>query len=458
LLTGYYGSGVLEILNGGRVENSVGSIADQAGSKGTVTVDGVGSQWSTPGGLSVGNAGAGTLNLRNGGVVSAGATHLGSRGVVNLDGGALHVGETSAVAGALFNWISGTLHLAGAGGGSLADGLLGALGGVLSLRPGMSLRVDHTLTVAAGNVLVLNGGQLVSGALALDGGTIVAGAGGANFRDTGNLTGHGTVAGSVIGGSGRTIIASGGTLTMGNAGLLDGFNFDGHLYTGSNQVILLSAGRARLGETTTLDGGARLVTINGADLRFGQRLLFNGDASIAGALNSNGRVIGTGGILSFLGDVSGAGDFTGNFFFHAGHSPGNSPAIVNFNGGNVTYGDAASLTLELFGPRAGAQYDQLLGINALTFNGRLRLLFGNGFVPDAGSHFALLGFNTFSGSLAPERISVAGFDASRLDYSRLGIDGTLSVTAVPEPGAQVMLLAGLVMMGLIVRRRRGHSR
>ena len=66
----------------------------------------------------------------------------------------------------------------------------------------------------------------------------------------------------------------------------------------------------------------------------------------------------------------------------------------------------------------------------------------------------MLGFKTFSGSLAPERISVIGYDASQLDFSRFWIDGTLGVIAVPEPDTYAFLLVGLGMMGLIVRRRR----
>jgi len=71
LLVGNYGSGILNILNGGTVSTKYrGSIGDGAGSTGMVTVDGTGSTWTNGGTLSVGNSGSGTLNITNGGIVT----------------------------------------------------------------------------------------------------------------------------------------------------------------------------------------------------------------------------------------------------------------------------------------------------------------------------------------------------------------------------------------------------
>ena len=38
--------------------------------------------------------------------------------------------------------------------------------------------------------------------------------------------------------------------------------------------------------------------------------------------------------------------------------------------------------------------------------------------------------------------------------SALALDGTVTVTSVPEPGSYAMFAAGLGLMGLIARRRR----
>ena len=46
LRVGVFGAGALTIQNGGTVNNTLGIIADQAGSSGTATVDGAGSTWT----------------------------------------------------------------------------------------------------------------------------------------------------------------------------------------------------------------------------------------------------------------------------------------------------------------------------------------------------------------------------------------------------------------------------
>src|SRR5256885_801026 len=71
LRVGVATTGALTIQNGGTVNNTLGIIADSAGSTGTATVDGAGSTWTNSSYLRVGNSGTGTLTIRNGGGVSA---------------------------------------------------------------------------------------------------------------------------------------------------------------------------------------------------------------------------------------------------------------------------------------------------------------------------------------------------------------------------------------------------
>ena len=63
---GYEGEGTLNITEGGVVRNSSGYIGSQEGSVGTVTVSGEGSEWNNSEGLTVGDAGNGTLNIMAG--------------------------------------------------------------------------------------------------------------------------------------------------------------------------------------------------------------------------------------------------------------------------------------------------------------------------------------------------------------------------------------------------------
>ena len=70
LRVGDASTGALTIQNGGTVNNTLGIIADQAGSTGTATVDGAGSRWTNSSDFYVGHIGNGTLTIRNGGAVS----------------------------------------------------------------------------------------------------------------------------------------------------------------------------------------------------------------------------------------------------------------------------------------------------------------------------------------------------------------------------------------------------
>ena len=70
LRVGVSATGALTIQNGGTVNNTLGIIADKAGSTGTATVDGAGSSWTNSSDFYVGHNGNGTLTISNGGAVS----------------------------------------------------------------------------------------------------------------------------------------------------------------------------------------------------------------------------------------------------------------------------------------------------------------------------------------------------------------------------------------------------
>ena len=72
---GFSGQGMLNITGGGTVFSSSGYLARRASqSTGSVTVDGVGSAWTTAGSLSVGSSGQGTLNITRGGAITVDGT------------------------------------------------------------------------------------------------------------------------------------------------------------------------------------------------------------------------------------------------------------------------------------------------------------------------------------------------------------------------------------------------
>ncbi len=472
LVVGLYGRGALDINSGGAVTIGETLAVGQAGTLnlngGTLVANAATKaaggviNWSSGtlklATLTVGDAAGlfgAPLTLGQNQVLDVGTLTLGSLGELNLAGGQVKVASASKIAGGQFDWSSGTLNITGSA--SLGhDNLLDA---VTVIGTGKVLDVTNTLTLDADALLVLQGsGRVKAGSLTLVGGMVKANS--LNFTDIAGISGYGTVAGNVTGGNAaNTIHAIGlgtfnnlGTLILGNANSVSGYDFNGVLRV-SNRVILLDKDQADLGVSTHLTRGARIEAGGGLRLGAGETLTFSGDASILGDFKNDGSVSGTGGTLSLMSDVSGAGSFAGNVAFHAAYKPGNSPAEVDFQGGNATFDASSVLTMEIFGTAPGTQYDRLTGINLLTFNGTLNLVFSGGFTPSAGSSFDLFDFASLSGSFDPNRINVIGFDREQLDFSRLASDGGLSVitTPVPEPETYALFLIGLGLLGL--RRR-----
>ncbi|HBO42410.1 MAG TPA: hypothetical protein DD670_00410, partial [Planctomycetaceae bacterium] len=97
VFVGYAGDGELNITDGGVIRDSFflaqNAIGYEVDSKGVATVSGAGSTWATIGAMGVGYSGDGTLNISDGGVVTVGGTTMvawnpGSTGKIDFgDGG-----------------------------------------------------------------------------------------------------------------------------------------------------------------------------------------------------------------------------------------------------------------------------------------------------------------------------------------------------------------------------------
>jgi len=107
------GPGTLAITNGGSVSTSYGAIAATAGSVGSLTVDGLGSTWTTSDHLNVGESGTGSLVITHGGAVSSVsvtvAANGGSTGTVTVDGGTLNTSSLTINTGGTVNFNSTSL-------------------------------------------------------------------------------------------------------------------------------------------------------------------------------------------------------------------------------------------------------------------------------------------------------------------------------------------------------------
>ena len=450
-------------LNGGTVTAGDGTFLGTLDwSAGTLNVTGAGG--FNAGGFSLG-AGSLTgtikldagknLNLSSGLTVGSGAALILNGGgfnaaSLNLNGGSFTADDSHAPQN--FTWNAGTLQITGNGGARLGVGLLANERFAL-FGPNRNLVVDKTLTVGGGSVLIANGSGWKAGTLALDGGLV---SGTLNFNDIGKLQGYGSVLSSVRGGADKSIVAGGGTLVLGDANLNDGYAFDGTLDVGNARVVLLNKGAAQMSPNTTLGAGGVLESGSGFVMAGGHRLVSNGRATIVGDFRNNGQIDSQSGVLTFRDDVSGTGAFSGALSFHAGYNPGdagNPTAAIDFGGGSVRFDANSYLTLDLNGTAPGA-YDQLGNLGALRIDGTLHLVFGAGFNALPGASFKLFGVGTTGSLIGPERIVVDGYDRNRLDFSHLNQDGTLSISAVPELNSYAMLLAGLGILGGVMRRRR----
>jgi len=186
-------------------------------------------------------------------------------------------------------------------------------------------------------------------------------------------------------------------------------------------------------QTVTNAAGGQINGINGT-------LDFNGGLDNLGALNLinstvNGNVTNNGtmslaGTNTFTGIVSGAGNFggAGTAQFSGTYSPGNSPAAVSF-AGNVAFNPAATLHIELGGPKAATQYDQLNVSDTATFDGALDVVLINGFVPAVGQVFQLFNVTHQAGSFTT--VHLPALDAGLAWDNQIGANGSIAVVAAP---------------------------
>ncbi len=117
-VVGFYGKAAMTIENGGTVTTGrISRIGYGAGSEGAVTVTGEGSLWQTSHLFTVGDQGDGTLTIADGGEVRVTrditlGQNEGSSGTINLAGGTLDLNRKEIVRGegeAQFNFTGGTL-------------------------------------------------------------------------------------------------------------------------------------------------------------------------------------------------------------------------------------------------------------------------------------------------------------------------------------------------------------
>ena len=359
----------------------------------------------TVGSASFVNAGGGVIN--NAGVVNfigsnatfdAGSTLIGS-GVVNINSNAVFNGAFSATNLALN---SGTVT----GNAAIASGTVGWTGGVVT--GGWQLANGQTLNAGSG-------GNKILSAAAFDN------RGAVNWNTADSL-----------------FLQSGATLT--NRGLIDFRTDSAVVYNAGAAPTFVNTGVIRK------SGGAGTTTIGTGTGFDNQGVVEVQTGTIALPANFVNN-----------GTLKGVGAFSTNLITNNGRvAPGASPGTLTIDG-NFAQGAAGFFDVEL---NSLATHDLLLVNGSAALTGTLALQCFGACSLAVGNELVILdATGALTGTFA--QTTLAGFGAGAFDvvYDRSGSRVLLRVTeasvaAVPEPGTYAMMLAGLFLVGTIVRQRR----
>jgi T5SS/PEP-CTERM-associated repeat protein len=151
-----FGTGTLNISDGGVVSNAEGIISNHRNRTGTVSVSGTGSQWDNSGDLTVGYFGTGVLDINSGGTVNNDNAYVGR------DGSSLGAAEgTVNVSGADTSWnTTNDLHVGGNPGDLGKSGVVNISDGTVNVGGTMKLYQPRAVAGATGGVVNFSGGKL----------------------------------------------------------------------------------------------------------------------------------------------------------------------------------------------------------------------------------------------------------------------------------------------------------
>jgi len=451
---GVYGNGTLNVLNGGQVTSSIGSIGRNSGSTGLVKVDGssaggTASKWAVTNVLEVGLFGNGTLNVLNGGQVTSNFGLIGggsgSTGLVTVDGSS--AGGTAskwAVTNDLYMGYfgNGTLNVLNGGQVTSLTGYIGYLSGSTGLVKvdGSSAGIASTWTMTNelyvgndgnGTLNVLNGGQVTSsggfigtnytsptnfatGIVEVNGSSAggtaskwavtnnlfvgVFGNGTLNVLNGGLVTSRQGVIGGISGSVGVATIDGSSSMWTVTNGLIVGNNGTGTLIVRNDGQV--QAGSVTVGAlgTLTLDGGSITTTSF-------ERL-------------SGGTVNHYDGTLTVNGTGNGSFIWGSPNLYVSGNAPAKNPLLVLNNVGTVSFTQAA------------------IG-DATNTKGQLTISGGTQLSTTGSSGSAVIGNGSGSTGLATVDGSSAGGMASKWVTNDLFVGSSGNGTLNVQSGGQV---------------------
>ena len=396
-----------------------GTIAGSAGfaNNGLLTISGGNISLTNSGA----NANAGLITVPFGLQLRLLGGNLTNTGIIDLDGGSI------SGAGTLVNAAGGTVQ-----GGSSVQSPMSNDGGLIHANAGTTLLITN---LSGGNV---NGGELriadgsginVTGAFASGGTIVLSGANaqliGGAINNTGTLRGSGRVSNSVQ--NGGTVLAESGRLTLSGsghtnaaAGIIEAHAAAEVFYSqglAANNGQIALAGGTFDNNNRTLDNNGSVagdgVIRTGGLTNDGSIGVGGGDLDLVGPVTNNTSVsIQSGSTARFFGPVNGPGNYpgTGTVMFLNSFSPGSSPAQVSF-GGNLVFGGAANLTMELTGTTPGTQFDRLVLAGSASLAGALNVVLLDDFMPAANDAFEIItAAGGVSGTFTSETLPVLAAD------------------------------------------------
>lgn len=329
LRVGASATGALTIQSGGTLSNTNGVIGNNAGSTGTVIVDGAGSTWTNSGTLDIGSHGNGTLTIRNGAAVVASTTGFignwpGGSGTVMIDG----IGSTLTVKDIYIGW-DGQATLNISNGAKL---ITNTVGSSLAATGISAITVDgigsswtngthmYIGDVGVGALTIRNGAAVSTSTMFL-----ADKAGSTGTLNIGAAVGQAAVAPG-------TLSATSVKLGIGNGQIV--FNHTGTNYTFAPVIIGSGAGT----RSVLVEAGTTILTA--ASTYTGPTLINGGTLAVNGSIASSAVTVNAGGTLGGNGTV-------GNTTINGGTlAPGNSIGPLTVNG-SLSLTAAASYMVEV---------------------------------------------------------------------------------------------------------------
>lgn len=353
LFVGNHGDGQILITNGGKLVSGsiqgfpIAVIGRERASFGRIVVDGLTAQWiNTADDLIIGDEGSGELVIQNGATVT-------TTGIIEIGESSEGDGE-ALITGPGSRWNVTWLEVGSEGSGKI------------------------TISDDAQINMVDTGDFFVdrNGIVELNEGTIRGPSTSFVLNNRGTIGGHGRLLSSSVDntGGGKILVGSSQKLEFdqslynfgGRVEVLDGdLEVGSQLINNSSGILILESATLRIGQFD--NNGGNVTVASGLNQLFGDidnegsiilsgnsQTTFYDDVQNGGAIN-----VANGSVATFFGDVAGNGVGGGGTVFLEGDiAPGFSPGLMEY-GGDVTFGDFSSLSLELTGVAPGTEYDQV---------------------------------------------------------------------------------------------------